>query len=65
MSLDNNSDYEYVVRKLQSGIFNFSVIAPMIGVSRKTLSKIAYGKSESPQQLTIDVIAEFFRGVGA
>jgi DNA-binding XRE family transcriptional regulator len=58
------TNYEYVVNKLQSGIFNFSVIAPMIGVSRKTLSKIAYGKSESPQQLTIDAIANFIRKIG-
>lgn len=63
MSLDNNSDYEYVVGKLQSGIFNLSVIAPLIGVERRTLSKIRAGKTDKPNALTLALIANFLREV--
>lgn len=60
----NRDNYEYVLQKLQSKIFNFKVIAPLMGLSRKTLSKIAYGKTEAPHDLTINLIADFFRKVG-
>lgn len=63
-AMQNYDDYYYVMLKLQSGIFNFNVIAPLIGISRRTLSKIAYGETESPQPATVIAIAEFFRKVG-
>ena len=63
--INNNSDYEYVVNKLQSGIFNLSVIASLIGVERRTLSKIRSGKTDEPNALTLALIANFLRGCAA
>jgi hypothetical protein len=58
------TEYEFVISKLQSGVFNFSVIAPMIGIDRHTLVLICNGKTQRPRQITINAIANFIRQVG-
>jgi DNA-binding XRE family transcriptional regulator len=58
------NEHEYVVKKLQSCVFNLSVIAPIIGVNRHTLELIRNGKTANPNKTTIAAIANFIRQVG-
>jgi len=55
---------DYVLRKLDSDIFNLSIVAKDMGVNRHTLSKIKLRQTKNPNPSTLKVIADYFRNAG-